>query len=80
MYNSSQRELLNSQKEVNDMTKGDFIMAQNVNGEGGAILQVFRLLTSEEQRIACAVLNGMQLQKQLDAQRATGRTDESQQT
>ena len=45
------------------MTKGDFIMAQNVNGEGGAILQVFRLLTSEEQRIACAVLNGMQLQK-----------------
>ncbi len=57
------------------MTKGDFIMAQNVNGEGSAILQVFRLLTSEEQRIACAVLDGMRLQKQLDAQRKEAGTE-----
>lgn len=52
------------------MTKGDFVLAQDVNGEGAAILQIFRLLTSEEQRIACAVLDGMQLQKRLDAQSA----------
>ncbi len=51
------------------MAKGDFVIAKDINGEGGAILQIFRLLTSEEQRIACAVLDGMQLQKQLDAQR-----------
>lgn len=51
------------------MNKGSFVIAKGINGEGGAILQVFRTLTPEEQRIACAVLDGMQLQRQLDAQR-----------
>lgn len=40
----------------------------NVRNEGSAILQFFRLLTDEEQRIAYAVLEGMQLQKALDSQ------------
>ena len=31
------------------MTKGEFVIAQDVNGESAAILQVFRLLTPEEQ-------------------------------
>lgn len=51
------------------MTKGDFVIVQDAKGEGAAILQVFRLLTPEEQRIACAILDGMRLQKQLDTQR-----------
>lgn len=50
------------------MKENDFVIAKDINDEGGAILQVFRLLTPEEQRIACAVLDGMQLQKLLDAQ------------
>lgn len=36
--------------------------------EESVILQFFRLLTSEEQRIAYAVLEGMRLQKDLDSQ------------
>ena len=40
----------------------------NVRNEGCAILQFFRLLTDEEQRIAYAVLEGMRLQKALDSQ------------
>jgi len=51
--------------------RGNFLIAKNPNGEGYAILQVFRFLTAEEQRIACAILDAMQLQKQLDAQRQT---------
>ncbi len=55
------------------MTKqGTFAIGRNVNGEGGAILQIFRLLSDEEQRIAYAVLNGMRLQKDLDSQTKTG--------
>ncbi|MCI8407536.1 MAG: hypothetical protein HFE43_11220 [Oscillospiraceae bacterium] len=50
-------------------TQGNFVIAKNINGEGGAILQVFRHLSAEEQRIACAILDGMQLQRQLDAQK-----------
>ncbi len=41
----------------------------NIQKEGKAILFGFRLLTEEEQRIAYAILEGMQLQKHLDAQR-----------
>ncbi len=52
------------------MKENDFVIAKDINNEGGAILRVFRLLTPEEQRIACAVLDGMQLQKRLDAQYA----------
>lgn len=51
------------------MKKGSFVMAKGINGEGCAILQVFRALTPEEQRIACAILDGMQLQRQLDSQK-----------
>lgn len=51
------------------MTKGDFVIVQDAKGEGAAILKVFRLLSPEEQRIACAILDGMRLQKQLDTQR-----------
>lgn len=40
----------------------------NDGNEGSAVLQFFRLLTSEEQRIAYAVLEGMRLQKALDSQ------------
>ena len=36
--------------------------------EGGMILQFFRVLSGEEQRIAYAILGGMRLQKDLDAQ------------
>ncbi len=36
--------------------------------EGVNILQIFRLLSNEEQRIAYAVLEGMRLQKDLDSQ------------
>ena len=50
-------------------TQGNFVLAKNIDGEGGAILQVFRHLSAEEQRIACAILDGMQLQRQLDAQK-----------
>lgn len=49
--------------------QGNFVLAKNIDGEGGAILQVFRHLSAEEQRIACAILDGMQLQRQLDAQK-----------
>lgn len=45
--------------------QGDFFVAKNINDEGGAILQIYRLLSPEEQRIACAVLDGMKLQKTL---------------
>lgn len=48
--------------------QGTFAVARNANGEGGAILQIFRLLTDEEQRIAYAILEGMRLQKALDSQ------------
>lgn len=41
----------------------------NIQKEGKALLFGFRLLTEEEQRIVYAILEGMQLQKQLDAQR-----------
>ena len=37
--------------------------------EGAAVLRLFRLLSGEDQRIAYAVLEGMQLQQKLDAQR-----------
>lgn len=47
---------------------GRFAIAKNVEGEGGAILQVFRLLSDEEQRIAYAILEGMRLQKDLASQ------------
>lgn len=50
-------------------TQENFVIAKNINGEGGAILQIFRYLSAEEQRIACAILDGMDLQKQLDSQR-----------
>lgn len=36
--------------------------------EGASVLQFFRLLTDEEQRIAYAILKGMRLQKGLDSQ------------
>lgn len=36
--------------------------------EGASVLRFFRLLTDEEQRIAYAILEGMQLQKALDSQ------------
>jgi len=55
-------------------TQGNYIIAKNVNGEGGAILQVFRHLSAEEQRIACAILDGMQLQRQLDTQKQVQET------
>lgn len=48
--------------------QGNFAIARNVKSEGGAILQIFRLLSAEEQRIAYAVLEGMRLQKDLDSQ------------
>ena len=42
---------------------------KSINSEGGAILQIFRLLSDEEQRIAYAVLEGMRLQKDLNSQK-----------
>lgn len=50
------------------MTQGTFAIGKSINSEGGAILQIFRLLSDEEQRIAYAVLEGMRLQKDLDSQ------------
>lgn len=50
------------------MTQGSFVIGQSINSEGGAILQIFRLLSDEEQRIVYAVLEGMRLQKDLDSQ------------
>lgn len=50
------------------MTQGTFSIGKNINSEGGAILQIFRLLNDEEQRIAYAILEGMRLQKSLDTQ------------
>lgn len=46
----------------------NYMIAKNINDEGYVILQVFRSLTNEEQRIVCAVLDGMKLQQQLDSQ------------
>ena len=37
--------------------------------QGTSLLKAFRQLNNEEQRIACAVLDGMLFQKQLYAQR-----------
>lgn len=48
--------------------QGSFAIASNIKGESGAILQIFRLLSDEEQRIAYAILEGMRLQKALDSQ------------
>ena len=45
--------------------------SENVQQEGETVLFSFRLLSEEEQRIAYAVLSGMQLQKQLDSQHET---------
>lgn len=42
---------------------------KRVRSEGGIMLQAFRVLSAEEQRIAFAVLEGMRLQQTLDAQR-----------
>ena len=51
------------------MTKqGVFDNTENIKCEGGAILQMFRVLSAEEQRIAYAILEGMRLQKALDSQ------------
>ncbi len=50
------------------MTQGTFAIGKSVSGEGGVVLQIFRLLNDEEQRIAYAVLEGMRLQKALDSQ------------
>lgn len=44
---------------------------KNIQKEGEAVLFGFRLLSEDEQRIAYAVLSGMQLQKQLDFQHET---------
>lgn len=41
----------------------------NIQKEGSALLFGLRLLTTEEQQIAYALLEGMRLQKKLDAQR-----------
>jgi len=41
---------------------------RDIQKEGEAVLFGFRLLSEEEQRIAYAILSGMQLQKQLDFQ------------
>lgn len=41
---------------------------RNIQKEGEAVLFGFRLLSEEEQRIAYAILSGMQLQKKLDFQ------------
>lgn len=48
--------------------QGVFTATSNIKCEGSAILQFFRLLSNEEQRIAYAVLEGMRLQKDLDSQ------------
>ena len=48
--------------------------ARNIQKEGEAVLFGFRLLSEEEQRIAYAILSGMQLQKQLDFQHEAVRT------
>jgi len=57
-------------RRVNIMTKQSvFIARKGINGEGEAILQTFRLLSYEEQRIAYAILEGMRLQKDLDSQK-----------
>ncbi len=42
---------------------------ENIKAEGVRMLQFLRALGTEDQRIAYAILEGMQLQKQLDAQR-----------
>ena len=42
---------------------------ENIKAEGVRMLQFLRALGTEDQRIAYAVLEGMQLQKQFDAQR-----------
>lgn len=47
---------------------------RNIQKEGEAVLFGFRLLSEEEQRIAYAILSGMQLQKQLDIQHEAVRT------
>lgn len=49
---------------------------RNFQKEGEAVLFGFRLLSEEEQRIAYAILSGMQLQKQLDFQHEAVRTKE----
>lgn len=41
----------------------------NIQKEGSALLFGLRLMTEEEQKIAFAMLEGMRLQKSLDAQR-----------
>lgn len=43
--------------------------AQDVKTEGARMLQFLRALGTEDQRIAYAVLEGMQLQRKLDQQR-----------
>lgn len=49
---------------------------RNIQKEGEAVLFGFRLLSEEEQRIAYAILSGMQLQKQLDFQHEVVRAKE----
>ena len=55
------------------MTQGTFAIGKSINSEGGAILQIFRLLSDEAQRIAYALREGMRLQKDLESQKE--RTD-----
>lgn len=42
--------------------------SQDKKTEGTSVLQILRLLSNEEQRIAYAILEGMRLQKTLDSQ------------
>ena len=42
---------------------------ENIQNEGNALLYMLRMLGSEEQRIAYAVLEGMHLQKRIEEQR-----------
>ena len=44
---------------------------EHSDAEAGRILQLFRMLGTEDQRIAYAVLEGMHLQRRLDAQKHT---------
>lgn len=48
--------------------KGDFEMTTAKKSEVGAVLQVFRVLTAEEQRIAYAFIEGMRTQKAIEEQ------------
>lgn len=53
----------------------NYMIAKSINSESYTILQALRSLTNEEQRIAYAILEGMQLQKTLDGQRNTDISD-----